>query len=32
MALVGLPDQATAKAGFTQLIPGARYATAAEVA
>jgi NAD(P)-dependent dehydrogenase (short-subunit alcohol dehydrogenase family) len=32
MALLGLPDQATAKAGFTQLIPGARYGTAAEVA
>jgi NAD(P)-dependent dehydrogenase (short-subunit alcohol dehydrogenase family) len=32
MSLLGLPDQATAKAGFTQLIPGARYGTAAEVA
>jgi hypothetical protein len=32
MALLGLPDQATAKAGFTQLISGARYGTAAEVA
>jgi 3alpha(or 20beta)-hydroxysteroid dehydrogenase len=31
-SLLGLPDQATAKAGFTQLIPGARYGTAAEVA
>jgi 3alpha(or 20beta)-hydroxysteroid dehydrogenase len=32
MSLLGLPDQATAKAGFTQLIPGARYGTAEEVA
>ena len=32
MSLLGLPDEATAKAGFTQLIPGARYGTAAEVA
>ena len=32
MALLGLPDQATAKAGFTQLIPGARYGRADEVA
>ena len=32
MTLLGLPDEATAKAGFTQLIPGARYGTAAEVA
>ena len=31
-SLLGLPDQATAKAGFTQLIPGARYGTADEVA
>jgi NAD(P)-dependent dehydrogenase (short-subunit alcohol dehydrogenase family) len=31
-SLLGLPDQETAKAGFTQLIPGARYGTAAEVA
>jgi 3alpha(or 20beta)-hydroxysteroid dehydrogenase len=32
MALLGLPDQATAKAGFTQLVPGARYGTVDEVA
>lgn len=32
MSLLDLPDQATAKAGFTQLVPGARYGTVDEVA
>jgi NAD(P)-dependent dehydrogenase (short-subunit alcohol dehydrogenase family) len=32
MGLLGLPDQAAAKAAFTQLIPGARYGTVDEVA
>jgi 3alpha(or 20beta)-hydroxysteroid dehydrogenase len=32
MALLDLPDQAAAKAGFIQRIPGGRYATADEVA
>jgi NAD(P)-dependent dehydrogenase (short-subunit alcohol dehydrogenase family) len=32
MGLLGLPDQATAKAGFTQLVPGGRYGTVDEVA
>ena len=32
MALLGLPDQETAKAGFTQLVPGGRYGSVEEVA
>ncbi len=32
MALLGLPDQATAKAQFAALVPGARYGTVSEVA
>src|SRR4051794_24027144 len=32
MTLLGLPDQSTAKAAFTQLVPGARYGTVDEVA
>jgi NAD(P)-dependent dehydrogenase (short-subunit alcohol dehydrogenase family) len=32
MELLDLPDQQTAKAGFTQLVPGGRYGTVDEVA